>query len=231
MGLQVRWHRSLEEVPRDAPAIFIAHEFFDALPVHQFQKTERGWCERLVDVAGHCLLPPLCKKWLVRQRKIGELRARRFGVPAAQKLWGSLSKPIRRLLDWLVHRVKCKSRMIQGTQQLLLEPWMRKGAGEGQVGAHLISTHFVRYSPKPLLQPLRKAFTVSAGPDSSLHFQMVLSPGPTPASKLLIPRRLQALAEAESELLRPPPSTTTTWHDGAFTHNRFALWSQNGDQR
>ena len=23
----------------------------DALPVHQFQKTERGWCERLVDIA------------------------------------------------------------------------------------------------------------------------------------------------------------------------------------
>jgi SAM-dependent MidA family methyltransferase len=54
VGLQVSWHRSLEEVPRDAPAIFIAHEFFDALPVHQFQKTERGWCERLVDVAGDC---------------------------------------------------------------------------------------------------------------------------------------------------------------------------------
>lgn len=51
-GLQVSWHRSLEDVPRDAPAIFIAHEFFDALPVHQFQKTERGWCERLVDTAG-----------------------------------------------------------------------------------------------------------------------------------------------------------------------------------
>ncbi len=34
---QVRWHRSLEEVPVDAPAIVLAHEFFDALPVHQFQ--------------------------------------------------------------------------------------------------------------------------------------------------------------------------------------------------
>ena len=34
---QVRWHRSLEEVPVDAPAIVLAHEFFDALPVHHFQ--------------------------------------------------------------------------------------------------------------------------------------------------------------------------------------------------
>ena len=34
---QVTWHRSLEEVPPDVPTIVIAHEFFDALPVHQFQ--------------------------------------------------------------------------------------------------------------------------------------------------------------------------------------------------
>ena len=32
--------------------MYIAHEFFDALPAHQFVKTERGWCERLVDIAG-----------------------------------------------------------------------------------------------------------------------------------------------------------------------------------
>lgn len=38
-------------MPDDLPTVFIAHEFLDALPVHQFQKTERGWCERLVDVA------------------------------------------------------------------------------------------------------------------------------------------------------------------------------------
>lgn len=48
---QVHWHRSLDEVPDDLPTIYIAHEFLDALPVHQFQKTERGWCERLVDIA------------------------------------------------------------------------------------------------------------------------------------------------------------------------------------
>lgn len=50
-GIQVHWHRSLDEVPDDLPTVYIAHEFLDALPVHQFQKTERGWCERLVDVA------------------------------------------------------------------------------------------------------------------------------------------------------------------------------------
>eukprot|EP00899_Mesostigma_viride_P008900 jgi/Mesvir1/18010/Mv09343-RA.1 len=50
MSIPVEWHRSLDTVPQ-GPAIIIAHEFFDALPVHQFQKTERGWCERLVDLA------------------------------------------------------------------------------------------------------------------------------------------------------------------------------------
>lgn len=56
----VYWHRSLDEVstsPDDIinndgpPTLYIAHEFIDALPVHQFQKTERGWCERLIDIA------------------------------------------------------------------------------------------------------------------------------------------------------------------------------------
>lgn len=40
--VQVRWHRSLEEVPSDVPVIVIAHEFFDALPVHQFQARARS---------------------------------------------------------------------------------------------------------------------------------------------------------------------------------------------
>ena len=47
----MHWHRSLADVPDDLPTIVIAHEFFDALPVHQFQRTDRGWRERLVDVA------------------------------------------------------------------------------------------------------------------------------------------------------------------------------------
>lgn len=33
---QVRWHRSLDTVAGDnSPALYLAHEFFDALPVHQ----------------------------------------------------------------------------------------------------------------------------------------------------------------------------------------------------
>ncbi|CAK0783585.1 hypothetical protein CVIRNUC_006784 [Coccomyxa viridis] len=50
-GAQVRWHRSLDDVTGDIPTLYIAHEFLDALPVHHFQRTSRGWRERLVDIA------------------------------------------------------------------------------------------------------------------------------------------------------------------------------------
>ncbi|XP_073309448.1 uncharacterized protein [Primulina huaijiensis] len=47
----VSWHAMFEQVPTGLPTIIIAHEFYDALPVHQFQKASRGWCEKMVDVA------------------------------------------------------------------------------------------------------------------------------------------------------------------------------------
>lgn len=50
-GTPVSWHATLEEVPTGLPTIIIAHEFYDALPVHQFQKASRGWCEKMIDVA------------------------------------------------------------------------------------------------------------------------------------------------------------------------------------
>jgi NADH dehydrogenase [ubiquinone] 1 alpha subcomplex assembly factor 7 len=74
-GIQVFWHSNLKSIdyffensaasgaksaqnasspdlsasPR-TPTLILAHEFFDALPVFQFQLTERGWCEILVDI-------------------------------------------------------------------------------------------------------------------------------------------------------------------------------------
>ncbi|MEA2986216.1 MAG: dehydrogenase [ubiquinone] 1 alpha subcomplex assembly factor 7 [Alphaproteobacteria bacterium] len=47
-GVPVLWHKALEDVP-DGPAIILANEFFDALPVHQAIKQEDGrWHERVV---------------------------------------------------------------------------------------------------------------------------------------------------------------------------------------
>jgi len=43
----VSWHRDLSDIP-EGPAILIANEFLDALPVRQFVMTERGWRERVI---------------------------------------------------------------------------------------------------------------------------------------------------------------------------------------
>jgi SAM-dependent MidA family methyltransferase len=43
----VTWHAALSEV-QAGPAIVVANEFFDALPIRQYVRTEGGWCERLV---------------------------------------------------------------------------------------------------------------------------------------------------------------------------------------
>ena len=45
--LRVEWHMRLDEVP-PGPAIVLANEFFDALPVRQFVRAQDGWRERLV---------------------------------------------------------------------------------------------------------------------------------------------------------------------------------------
>jgi NADH dehydrogenase [ubiquinone] 1 alpha subcomplex assembly factor 7 len=41
------WHDSFSEVP-EGICFVIANEFFDALPIHQFEKTEDGWQERRI---------------------------------------------------------------------------------------------------------------------------------------------------------------------------------------
>jgi len=48
-GVTVFWHTKLADVPA-GPAIIFANEFFDALPVNQAIKTERGWHERRIQV-------------------------------------------------------------------------------------------------------------------------------------------------------------------------------------
>jgi NADH dehydrogenase [ubiquinone] 1 alpha subcomplex assembly factor 7 len=45
----IEWHSSLHEVP-DGPAIVIANEFLDALPIRQLVFGEDGWRERVVEL-------------------------------------------------------------------------------------------------------------------------------------------------------------------------------------
>lgn len=48
-GIEIFWYRELKQVPKSF-TIFLAHEFFDALPVHKFQRTDENWREILIDI-------------------------------------------------------------------------------------------------------------------------------------------------------------------------------------
>ncbi|MEM7568810.1 MAG: SAM-dependent methyltransferase [Pseudomonadota bacterium] len=65
----VTWHDTAETLPDDGPLYIVANELFDALPIDQWVRTERGWAEQSVthadtdlqftlkDVAEHPNLP------------------------------------------------------------------------------------------------------------------------------------------------------------------------------
>lgn len=52
----VTWADKLEDLPADAPLFLVANEFFDALPIDQHVKTEKGWQERRVGADGNRLV-------------------------------------------------------------------------------------------------------------------------------------------------------------------------------
>ncbi|MEQ8389702.1 MAG: class I SAM-dependent methyltransferase [Thalassospira sp.] len=49
-GIPATWHEAFDDIPtrKNVPAIVIGNEFFDALPIRQFERGENGWAERLV---------------------------------------------------------------------------------------------------------------------------------------------------------------------------------------
>jgi SAM-dependent MidA family methyltransferase len=49
VDVAIAWHDALAEVP-EGPAILVANEFFDALPVNQAVKQANGWHERVVNI-------------------------------------------------------------------------------------------------------------------------------------------------------------------------------------
>ncbi|XP_046516488.1 protein arginine methyltransferase NDUFAF7, mitochondrial [Equus quagga] len=48
-GIPISWYRDLQDVPKEY-SFYLAHEFFDVLPVHKFQKTPQGWREVFIDI-------------------------------------------------------------------------------------------------------------------------------------------------------------------------------------
>ena len=43
------WHKAMADIP-EGPAVIIANEFFDSLPIEQYFKAGNYWCPRVVDV-------------------------------------------------------------------------------------------------------------------------------------------------------------------------------------
>ena len=93
-GVGLSWHTTLEEVPK-GPAIIIANEFFDALPINQAVKARYGWHERQIEIgpdgqfafttarepiAHFDMLLPVP----VRQAPLGSIYEWRDGKPAMQ---------------------------------------------------------------------------------------------------------------------------------------------------
>jgi NADH dehydrogenase [ubiquinone] 1 alpha subcomplex assembly factor 7 len=50
-GHAVTWHAATDTLP-PGPAIVVANEFFDALPIRQYVRTADGWAERMVGLDG-----------------------------------------------------------------------------------------------------------------------------------------------------------------------------------
>lgn len=66
----ITWHDSVDSLP-EAPLFVIANEFFDALPIRQFQRTREGWRERVVGLRGDALTlglgPPVAPQTLAHR--------------------------------------------------------------------------------------------------------------------------------------------------------------------
>jgi NADH dehydrogenase [ubiquinone] 1 alpha subcomplex assembly factor 7 len=75
-GAPVSWAIRLDEAP-EGPAIMIANEFLDALPIRQYIRGPRGWCERQVglDRAGNLVfgLAPEPERFITVQAQEGEV--------------------------------------------------------------------------------------------------------------------------------------------------------------
>jgi NADH dehydrogenase [ubiquinone] 1 alpha subcomplex assembly factor 7 len=97
-GVGVRWLRQWSDIARDRPLFLLANEFLDALPVHQFVMTERGWCERIVatldDALSFALSPTPVPLIAPARRGTAEPGAVYEVSPAAEALVEDISRAV-----------------------------------------------------------------------------------------------------------------------------------------
>ena len=143
----VEWHQSLEQVP-DGPAIILANEFFDALPVHQAVMCVDGWHERVVKIAdngnlqfAHARDPiPLFEQMLPRA---AAQRADRRDLRMARRSGRARTRPARRALgrrgagDRLRPSQKRRRRHLPGGRRATPSPIRWTTPGNVDLTAHV----------------------------------------------------------------------------------------------
>ncbi len=94
---QVSWTDQVSALP-EGPLWLVANEFFDALPIQQFQRADQGWCEILVGANGDQLMfgksPPRLVAAL--ERHLADTRAGDIAeiCPAAPAIMAQISRRI-----------------------------------------------------------------------------------------------------------------------------------------
>ena len=56
LGAAPVWHETVEDLPTHLPLFLVANEFFDALPIRQFERRGDMWCERMIGTADGALV-------------------------------------------------------------------------------------------------------------------------------------------------------------------------------
>lgn len=94
-GEHIIWHETFDTLP-EGKALFVANEFFDALPIHQYEKCADGWYERRLatDAAGHLAFARAAVPAVMRGpegAKEGDILER---SPLAARIMGDIARRI-----------------------------------------------------------------------------------------------------------------------------------------
>ncbi|GLI69361.1 hypothetical protein VaNZ11_013949, partial [Volvox africanus] len=213
-GCLVHWHASLDAVPDGpVPALYIAHEFFDALPVHQFiRDSKRGWLEKMVDVQreddtnngggggggggggarddGNNNLD----LDLDRNRNPSSERNSSSPNPRAVVTLASFSPPA------TATGTESSASVGKDAADMRTGDSASSGSGSGDSDGVCSSWH---PNTSSLSNTSSSGGTAPAAPCSPAGsgLRLVLSPGPTPAAALLVPRRLGGLPGDQAQAL------------------------------
>lgn len=75
------WHETIKTLPDNAPIFMVANEFFDALPIDQYEFTSNGWCERKIGFEGDAFV------WVLEQCAVDPIEGLNLPKPEHGKIF------------------------------------------------------------------------------------------------------------------------------------------------